>query len=64
MHDETHQDISRAELREYKNIRSSIKAVKRLSVCFRACEWRSGSESLSVKGALVPHRSFSESPTF
>lgn len=54
MHDETHRDISRAEL---ESIRSSIKAVKRLSVCFRACEWRSGSESLSVKGALVPHRS-------
>lgn len=54
MHDEAQRDISRAEL---ERVRSSIKAVKRLSVCFRACEWRSGSESLSVKGALVPRRS-------
>lgn len=57
MHDETYLNISRAGTLLKKLYAFFNKPMKCLLVCFSASEWHSGSESLSVKGVLVPHRS-------
>lgn len=57
MHDEIHLEISRADTHLRRDYAFLNKQMKCLLVCFSACEWRSGSDSLSVKGVFVLHRS-------
>lgn len=57
MHDEIHLEVSRADTHLRQDYAFLNKQVKCLLVCFSASEWRSGSESLSVKGVFVLHRS-------